>query len=332
MKTVGVTMIICVILFAVAVPAMAREIKKNYHEKFDVKKGDRLRLKHGDGDVTIKPWDKDVLDVEIYYRAEVKSVGLTGHYDFYVEFSQSDDVIHVIGKEKHSGGIGIHTKKRFEYTYTIRAPKYLELDLEGEDGDISIEEWEGIINCRLDDGDINLENILSPKTRINFQDGDLRITALQGELLAFGDDGDVILTNCNTSRCQIELADGDVRIKNSEGNFEIETDDGDIMASDLRAQTVDIRSEDGEIELYLLKTEEIDLHVKTDDGNVNIDLEPGISATISIDTDDGRLRMDLPDVKNFREGRHRLSGEIYGGDGRIHLMTNDGNITLKETR
>ena len=44
--------------------ALTRDMKKDYHETFEVKSGDMLYLSHGDGNVTISSWDKDIVDIE----------------------------------------------------------------------------------------------------------------------------------------------------------------------------------------------------------------------------------------------------------------------------
>jgi DUF4097 and DUF4098 domain-containing protein YvlB len=297
------------LLIASAIPTTAREIKKDFHESFDVKEGATLHLKHGDGDVTITPWDKDIVDVSVHYRAELKSVGIGGKHYFDVEFRQSDDAIHVIGKVRSSGSIGFRYFKRQEYTYTVRAPRYLELDLEGEDGDVDIRNWQGKIFSRLDDGDIRLQDILSPKTQIRLEDGDLDVDGLQGDLSVHAEDGDIVLRECKSQLCRIKLEDGDIRVRLSEGDFEISIEDGDVTLDQVRAGLLDIRAGGGDIELDLLKTEGIDLDISAEDGDVTVDLEPGISATVSIDTDEGRIRTNLPD----------------------RISTSDGNVVLRES-
>jgi hypothetical protein len=328
MRKPASVLFLCLFVLVSAIPAGGKKIDKDFHQSFDVKKGVTLHLEHGDGDVTITPWDKDILDVEVHYRAELKSIGIGGKHDFDVEFRQTDDGVHVIGKVKSSGSIGYRSFKLYEYTYAIRAPKYLELDLEGEDGDVGID---GKIDCSLDDGDIELKDILSPRTQIRLEDGDLRVDGLQGTLSARGEDGDIVIRECKSERCRIDLEDGDVTIRGSEGEFEISVSDGDITFDQVRASVLDISAEDGDVELELLKVDSIDVDITADDGNVSVDLESGTSAAFSLDTDEGRIRTDLPDADFSRKRRHRVSGEIHGGEGRIRIRTLDGNVVLRES-
>ena len=59
----------------------AKEIEREFHESFEVSEGMGLRLFHGDGDVVVEAWDRDVLDVEIYYRSDIRSFALGASRD-----------------------------------------------------------------------------------------------------------------------------------------------------------------------------------------------------------------------------------------------------------
>ena len=332
MKNTFSSLLILFLSVAVTLAASGNEINKNFHKSFDVRKGCRLCLEHGDGDVTITPWDKDVVDVKVHYRVEYKSFGLTGKHDFDVEFSESDDTIYVIGHEKSHVSIGYHSFKQYEYTYTIFAPGYLVLDIRGEDGNVDIENRNGNIECNIEDGNLNLKNISSAKTRIELEDGKLQINNMKSELRLNVDDGNIVINESKIPKCRIKLNDGNLRIKRTHGNFDISIDDGDIFLDHVKTSRLFITSADGNIDCNLLKTANLDVDIKTDDGDVNLDIEKGTSASFSIKTDDGRIGIDLPDSKNFSKKHNRVSGEIYGGDGRIRINTNDGNVTLREFR
>ncbi len=331
MRRFAFALLVPVLLAATTISAVGKEISKDFHKSFDVKEGAALHLRHGDGDVTITPWDKDVVDIEVHYRAEAKSVGVGGRVDFDVEFSQSREVIEVVGREKIRGSVGFRYFKCYEYTYDISAPSYVSLDLEGEDGNVGISNWRAKIDCTLEDGDIDLEDIVSSRIQIEVEDGDVSINRLEGELLVDAEDGDVEIRRSKTPRCRVSLEDGDLTIRQSEGDFEIDVEDGDVDLSELRAEILEIRASDGDVDLNLLKTEDVDWGISTEDGDVTIDVEKGISASFIIETDEGQVRVDLPGAADLRKKRHRASGELYGGKGRIRIDTSDGDVTLRES-
>ncbi len=319
-------------MVSMVVSTQAKELKKNFHESFDVHKGMRLKLKHGDGDVTIKPWDRDVLEVEVHYRARYKSLGFGGERDFVVIFKQNGDVIEVIGEEKTPGFAGVLYFDELEYTYTIRGPSYLELRLEGDDGDVEIEGWEGDIDCELSDGDIDFTNIAAARTRIKIDDGDVDIKGHRGKLTMEGADGDLTLTESEVSPCLISLEDGDVRIKQCEGDFQIDLDDGEVRLYRLKSEKLDIESEDGDIDVDIIGVKQIDLDIRTDDGDVTLFLPSSISAAFMIDVDDGSIDIDFPSTSVLKKSRHSISGEIRKGKGRIKIITSDGDVVLRETK
>lgn len=309
----------------------AKEVKKDFHESFDVEKGTTFHLKHGDGDVNITPWERDVVDVQVHYRADIHIIGIGSEPEFDVEFRQTKNDVYVTGKERSGSVVGIQSINRYEYIYNIKAPHYVKLELEGDDGDVNIKNWRKSIDCHLDDGDIELQDIIAKKVDIKGEDGSIQIDKLSGELSVKCDDGDVRLTECEIPYSRLHLEDGNVRITRSSVSLDVELDDGDLTLNQTKAEKLNIQSEDGDINLELLKTDNLDLDITTDDGDVDIDLEKGISTSFYLHSYDGRVNVELSEIENFEDERHTKSGQIRGGNGRIKVHTSDGNINLRET-
>jgi len=320
-------------VFALAADLGAREIKKDFHETFDVSRGMRLRIQHGDGDVDIQSWDKDVVDIEVHYHADVTAVGWGSRdSDFTVDFSHRGDLVSVTGRELGRRGfrIGFFSSHRYEYTYTVRGPAYLRLELEGDDGDIRIADWEGDLECELDDGDVLLENYRAERLSLELDDGDFEARGLEGELFLTMDDGDVLLQDCRISWGRLRMEDGDLEVERCEGNFDIVMDDGDIHLRSLLAKELDVRSEDGDIYVDLLRGVPPDVTLETDDGRVELDFEVGLSAEFIITTDDGRISLDIPTGSEIEKEPERATGVLGRGEGRIRIRTSDGNVSLRE--
>lgn len=332
MRKIGIaTLILPVLLVFLSSPGQAKDVKKDFHESFDIQKGTTLHLKHGDGDVTLTSWNKDVVDVEVHYRAEIHIIGLGGEPEFDVEFRQTKNDVYVIGKERSGSVVGIRSINRYEYIYTVKAPNYVKLELEGDDGDVHIRNWRETIDCHLDDGDIELQNIASEKTTLRGEDGRIQVDKLSGELFVKCDDGDIRLTDCKIPYGRLHGEDGNIRIAHSSISMDVELDDGDLTVNQTQAEKVNVQSEDGDIDMMLHKTDNLELDITTDDGDVDIDLEKGFSTSFYLHSYDGRVNVELPEIANFEEERHTKSGKIRGGHGRIEVRTSDGNITLRET-
>ena len=329
MRTVIRVGVSCLLVVVACSSAPAREIDKDFHETFDVSEGVVLRLDYGDGDVTITPWDQDVIDVVVRYRADVKAIGFGTEPDFDVEFKQTDDRITVRGKEGTSSGVYFfRSMHEYEYTYTIKAPSYVLLSLEGDDGDLELSGWRADIECRVDDGDVKFSDVVNGNTEIWIEDGDVRLAELSGDLVVRGDDGDIAIMNSTLTHALFAVEDGDIRISDSKGDFEAAIDDGDVTLSRVTASVVDVRGEDGSVDLDVMSDADIHINVATDDGDVTIRLGRGLSFQYLVTMDDGRVDIDLDGATETESSEHRVSGRVGTDGGLVRVSTADGSVEL----
>ena len=308
---------------------VAEEVRREFKREFDVQPGDRLHLEHGDGEVFVEPWSEDRLEVEVIYAADVTRVGLGRKLDFDVEFRRSGTTIHVIGRETGWAGVGFFSVHDLDYRYTVRAPSYLALDLEGEDGDVEIAGWRSEIVVRLEDGDVDLMDLVVPNVDLQLEDGDLTIEGFEGELRLTGEDGNVRVSDCAMAGGRVRLEDGDAVFSRCSGSGRFDLDDGDLYFDDFRPAGVGIRTEDGDVELSLLASDEMDLQIRTGDGDVVVDLAKGISTAFSVDTRDGGIRVDLPGATNVSRRDNRVTGRLGEGAGRLDIESGDGRVVLR---
>jgi hypothetical protein len=322
----------CVLAAALCSTASARLIDKDFHESFDVGEGVTLRLDYGDGDVTITPWEKDVIDVHVRYHAEVTAVGIGARADFDVEFRQSGDTVTVRGIEGGSRGVYFfQSTNEYEYTYTIQAPSYVILDMVGDDGDVELTGWRADIELSADDGDVTFSDVASVNTGISLDDGDVRLTGLSGDLVVRGDDGDITISDSSLSHAKFVLDDGDVRISDSEGDFDAAIDDGDVTLNRVVTSMVDVSGDDGVIDLDLTGDGDYHVSVSTDDGDVIIRLGGELSLKYLVTMDDGRVDVDLDGATDTESSDHRMSGTVGDGDGLVRVSTNDGDVEIMST-
>jgi len=296
-----------------AARAASGTVDRELDESFDVEPGDRLVLRHEDGDVRISPWDRDVLEVHVVYRADYSEggLGMSSERDFTVDFERRGRDIRVTGREIGGGGvrIGWSTMKVHEHLYTVRAPAWLELELRGEDGDVEVADWTGSTDARLEDGDLTVEGYT-------------------GALEAVLEDGDLTLRDCRLQGSRFELEDGDVDLARVGGDFRLTTVDGDVTARGLSPHRVSIQSQDGDVDLQILPVEPLDLEVRTADGDARLELGDGVSARFEVATADGVVRVDLPPATELGEHAHGATGSLGEGAGRILVRTEDGAVSL----
>jgi DUF4097 and DUF4098 domain-containing protein YvlB len=284
-------------VIAAASAVGAEEIDRHFHEGFDVKEGARLHLNHGDGDVAFEVWDRDVVDIEVTYRATIKQggIGTKDQVDFAVEFTQQDDEIRVVGHESrvHAVMIGFVSKNVHEYVYAVKGPAWLEVRTEGQDGAVSIEGLAGTADLELQDGDLSL-------------------------------------TDCALDRARVRMQDGDFDAVRCSGDLDIRTQDGRVRLRDHGAGPLTVRAQDGDVRLELVAGASPELDVRVADGDVTVGLADGVSTEFLLLTDDGRVRVDLVDVKNLEKSGPGTYGEIGGGEGTIRIESKDGSITLRD--
>jgi len=312
----------------VAGNVQAKTIDKTIHKTFPAEFDTQLHLSHGDGDVEITPWDKDVVDVTVVYRASFSGIHSLHPNDFEVEFEQRGDKISIVGREPNILGVGI--SKVTEYTYTIMAPAYIELNTNGVDGHLRIQNWENTIHASVIDGDVTIDGTTAELVQAGSVDGDLMLSTITAEVNCKTVDGRIDLQDISSTMCRATTIDGDISIENAEGEFYLRTVDGDIEARHLAAAGLQAKTTDGTVTLDLLNVDEIQVRVNTADGNVRVRLQEGTSAILDIDSGDGRIRTDLSPVSDMNTDDGYFNGSINGGRGLIKIHCGDGNVDISE--
>jgi hypothetical protein len=321
----GLIIIFSVVVVLYTVDAFA-EFSKEYHKTFDVSKDTKLHLRHGDGNVSVTSWDKDQLQVDIYYRSAGDK---EDEKLFRVDFDQQDQQIYITGKEFRNfwGFTGRYLK---EYRYELKGPVYLLLDLKGDDGNVKIVNWRNDISVDLSDGDVDLENIRAGAVQIDMADGDLNIDGLDGELMVDCQDGDVILSDLNTTRSDISNQDGSVRITGASGSFKIRLADGSCHISGMKADELDLRTQDGNIRAELNGNESPQIRASCQDGNIDLILPSGTNAELQINGRRHSISTRLQNAKIERDEKDYLRAVLGNGAGSIELSAGDGRITVSQ--
>jgi len=318
------------VLASVSGDAAAARIDREFHERFDVQEGHRLVVGSGDGDVTITPWDEDAIDVNVRYLADIKKVGFGGPPDFDVEFDSGGDFVRVRGQFRSAGAAVFQSIHVHEYTYTIKAPPYVLLEIDGDDGDVQITGWRADVDCSVDDGDLTLDGFEGGSLDVSADDGDIHVINASGDIEISADDGDVYLRGCAPVNVAVSLDDGDLIATACGGGFSVATDDGDITLDLESAGAVSVNADDGDIEVSIASGEAARVEVSADDGNVVVSLPGGASYSYMITTDDGCVRAELPERDEHIHENHVVRGKVRGGGPTVRIGTNDGDVVLLE--
>lgn len=284
-------------------------IDRTYQESYDVAPGAVLEVHHGDGDVDVRPWAEDRVDVVVRYHARTYGVG--GPRDFEVDFETRGDVIRVVGREIGSS-VTFGGMRTYEHSYTVQAPPWVALRLRGDDGNAVVRGWEAVVD-------------------IEGNDGDARLDGLRGDLELRLDDGDAELSDCVVGRAVVRLEDGDLRVERGAGDWSVALDDGDVDIRDLAASRLHVEAQDGDLDIALATVDLYDVVLRTDDGNVILGFPAGAAPGFSITVDDGTVRLDLEGATVESRDEHVTRGRLGpGGGGSVRIVTQDGDVTLRD--
>jgi hypothetical protein len=189
--------------------------------------------------------------------------------------------------------LGYVTSEVTEYVYRVRAPSYVDLDLDGGDGDVIVESWRGNVECRLDDGNLTLRDVVCGTVRVEIEDGAVTATGVEAAL-------DVV------SRA------------------------GRVDVLESRSPELDVKSDRGEVRIDVRAVSAPRVQVESGD-KVHVDLGRGSSAAFDLGTEKGRIRLDLPGDADIAEEPNRVTGRLNGGEGSITVRTEEGSIVLRES-
>lgn len=294
----GILFILLLFVFTMTSLGATKEETIEETLKIDSGKPVDLEFRENDGNVRFSTWDRD--EVHILVHKEVKT--LNGRRterlfkDTKVEISQHNNSIRIrIRYPRIQGFFFISDVYRVRVNSEIKIPKNSNLTCHADDGDISIESVDGEMYLKADDGTIRVVNS-SGSVEGGTDDGRFNLDDFTGKAKIDSDDGDLFISG-NLSYLDLETDDGDIRIKNF-----------------------------GAVDM------EKDWQIHTDDGDVDIYFPEEFSAEFHIRTDDGSIDNFLPIVFKEITSKRNITGIFNQGGHLITIKTDDGDITLRETK
>jgi hypothetical protein len=191
-------------------------------------------------------------------------------------------------------------------------PARTDLTLSTSDGAIDIANVTGRVEAKTSDGSIEVRDI----------DGDTTLRTSDGSITGAGLKAQIL--ECHTSDGRIQFSDV------AAGSLMADSSDGSITIELLRADSTDVHAIDGAIRIEFTPDAPKALNVSAtaSDGSITLVTPPGVSAAIDASTSDGSIHTDLPITVRGKVGKS-LQGAIGDGEGRIHLRTSDGSITIR---
>jgi hypothetical protein len=290
--------------------------------------GSSFSAETGDGSITVHGVDtsecKVLAKVVAHAGTEERAQQLVDEID--VRLEPSSNGLKVVTKGPHLIG-----NAWYSVSLDVQAPVQTSLALVTSDGTVRIASITGNANVRTSDGSVEAEGVKGD-VKLKTSDGNVTCTRLDaGTLEAIASDGGIKIADTAAKSCTARTSDGSIALTNVRADsITVHTNDGAIRCRKIAAARTDCHSSDGSIHIDYASDapKALDATVTTSSGGILFVAPPGLSAVVEASTGDGSIHTNLPITVQGKVGKS-LTGTIGDGEGKIHLRTHDGSITIR---
>jgi hypothetical protein len=149
-------------------------------------------------------------------------------------------------------------------------------------------------------------------------------------------DAGSVRADTHNGRIEIEGAAGDVRAITHNGSISIEATRGKLYAEShngwirltTAADELSVVTHNGEVVADLAGCGALDGDIVTHNGAIEVVVGEATSADLRCETNNGSIKCNVP-VSDLELTRHRLTGTIGSGKGRLDITTHNGGIQLR---
>ncbi len=274
-----------------------------WSKTFAVSGTPEFRARTSDANIRIQVWEKNAIEA----RVTTKNWKIGGDGIEILE-RQSGDLVELEVRYPHRY-FSISWKNR-RVDIEVFVPKAVRLNLRTGDGDADVRGLTGEVTIHTGDGNLQLEQ-LEGVIRATTSDGDIDVRDAKGDLT-------------------FETGDGHVRLENIEGKLHASTSDGNVKVTG-RFEVMEIKTGDGRIEAKALAGSKMaaDWLLRTNDGSLTLQLPDDFEADLDVKTGDGYIDLDLPVQISGRPRSNSLRGKLNAGGRVLTIKTGDGSVYLQ---
>ncbi len=344
-KNAGLTFLVLFILFY---QLHAETATKNISSSFKINSDTQIEIYNKFGNVIIKKWDKNVVDLKVSIEASGNSSSKTQKILDAIEIDISNNI--------SSGRLSIKTiintnngnNSSFSVHYEISMPNTNSLKLANSFGNIYMGSYKGPLDLELKYGQLMAEDLDEASVRIDFSSAKCEIESLKsGELdlrfskMMIEEMGDIEISS-QFSDLEIENAKN-IKLDGKHGKFKIETLES--LKGDIQFSGLGIKHLEKFIFLKTLHGNGIDLdevsksfesiEIDGEFSTINITVENGATAMLNFDLQFGNLKAH-GDRINFERvvkdhTRSEYEGYLVNKDAKsiIKVKTKYGNIRFE---
>jgi hypothetical protein len=252
------------------------------------RQGDRMVLENLSGEIVIRAWDRDEVEVLGGGRGEALAVERAG-----------PSLIVTRGEPR---------RRRAPVEASIRVPSWMALDVGGLSLDVTVQGVEG-------------------ELRISNLDGDVRIEGGAGEVDVRTVEGEIIIVDTRGSVVASSQSD-DVTVIRASGPLMVHSGSGDLRLEDLSCPSLRAETQDGDVLFSGTLQTGGDYRFFVHDGDAVLALPASVGARVSVSTFDGEFVSDFPVLLRRFTGGREFDFTLGDGAASLRVEVFDGEIRL----
>ncbi len=259
-----------------------------------VQRGDRFSLAARAGDVTVRTWGRNTV--------QVRSDG-----DRNVAVVRRGNMVTIEANHRHGGRPGDD-----EAGYDVTVPSWMDLSLSGVSGDVRITGTTGAISVETVDGDVTVRG----------GRGVIALSSVSGDVELDDAEGKISLSSVNA----------DVSGSRLRGQVSATTVNGTISLDGVESDDVDANTVNGDVTYDGPIRNGGRYRLVSHNGDLTLSIQENASATVSVSTFQGDFEAVMPImVEGGRRSpdRKRFTFTVGSGSARIELESFQGTIRVQ---
>jgi hypothetical protein len=304
--------VMAIALIAFVIPCtrgIAKEYSSIVEQKRPVERGSQIVVRNAFGDIRIAGSDRNTVEAVATELRSSQPVPVS-----ITEASSGNKKVFTVSPVESGRGVG----QKVNILLEVKVPHDVELaPISIRTGNISINDLEGGVNLRTDNGNITVNRAGSPGG------GLVEATAGSGNVDLSNINGDVRIVSISSS-ITVQCVKGDVAARVSSGGIEVSNIDGDV----------ELNVSSGSISFTGPIHSERRYRLKTLSGNVYMGIPDSVGFTAVVSAYSGQIETDFQfsnDSQTPPSGTNRrIVGKYGDGSGRIELDSFSGRVSLRK--
>jgi hypothetical protein len=320
--------LILAILFASTNIVFGQTAEKEISKEYKISEGYTLGIDNQYGEINFVNWDKNELAVVVRIEAEAstqsKADGLLNKVSIDIE-EGNNSVYFDTEIEK----LNMTGKTKLRVIYSVKAPAYLNVDLEQSYGSIFLQDVSGEANIEVKYGNLTANSLVSNSEEWNTLElkySDASIETV-GSLSAEIKYSEIMLSE--SQELSLESAYSKIFL-GEVGGLDLESK-YDKVAMDQLNGYVNVESAYTQVKLGFIKKGFTSIEADMSYGNLKGELEEGAYFSIEAETAYGSIDIPDGDYEFEKDGtKQEVSGRVGGAsDSEVYVSIRYGNLSLK---